>query len=91
MKGLSKGLLSVAVLGIIASSAYAAFPLKVDIDVSTKRHKKSIGAGDAGEAKVEQVQVRVKVRKAGGAPYTDKLTAELYVIGQQIHTGYFGI
>ena len=37
------------------------------------------------------MQVRVKIRKSGGQPYTDTLTAELYVIGRQIHTGYFGI
>ncbi|MEN8254503.1 MAG: hypothetical protein ABFR33_03435 [Verrucomicrobiota bacterium] len=92
MKGLMKGFLSAAILAsVMATSVYATFPLRVDIDVSTKRHKKSIGAGDAGEAKVEQVQCRVKIRKAGGSPYADQLTAELYVIGQQIHTGYFGI
>jgi hypothetical protein len=33
----------------------------------------------------------VKIRKSGGQPYTDTLTAELYVIGRQIHTDYYGI
>lgn len=84
--------LGVIVLGcVVASSAQTVFPLRVDMDVSTKRHRRNIGAGRDGEAKVEQVQVRVKIRKAPGQPYTDSLTAELYVIGQQIHTGYFGI
>jgi len=92
MKGLTKGFLSVAVLGsIVATSAHAAFPLRVDIDVSAKRSTRQVGAGDSGEAKVEQVQCRVKIRKSGGQPYTDPLTAELYVIGRQIHTGYYGI
>lgn len=92
MKGLTRGFLSVAVLGsIMATNAHAAFPLRVDIDVSAKRSTRQVGAGDRGQAKVEQVQCRVKVRKSGGQPYTDQLTAELYVIGRQIHTGYFGI
>ena len=92
MNGMTKGLLSVAVVGcVLAASAQSKFPLKVDIDVSTKRNTKNIGAGSDGEAKVEQVQCRVKIRKAGGQAYEDQLTAELYVIGKQIHTGYFGI
>lgn len=92
MKKEIRGLLSVMVMGcVVAASAQTVFPLRVDMDVSTKRHRKNIGAGNSGEAKVEQVQVRVKVRKSPGQPYTDPLTAELYVIGRQIHTGYFGI
>ena len=92
MKGLTKGLLGAAVMGcVVAANAQATFPLRVDIDVSAKRSNKQIGAGTSGEAKVENVQCRVKVRKSGGQPYTDPLTAELYVIGKQIHTGYFGI
>ena len=92
MKGLTRGFLSVAVLGsIVATSAQAVFPLRVDIDVSAKRNTRQVGAGNTGEAKVENIQCRVKIRKAGGQPYTDQLTAELYVIGQQIQTGYYGI
>lgn len=92
MKGLTNGLLSMAVMGtVVAASAQATFPLRVDIDVSTKRSTRQIGAGTSGEAKVENVQCRVKVRKSGGQPYAEQLTAELYVIGRQIHTGYYGI
>ena len=92
MKGLTKSLLSVAVMGsVVAASAQGTFPLRVDIDVSARTTKKQIGAGSSGEAKMEQVQCRVKVRKSGGQPYTDQLTAELYVIGRQIQTGYYGI
>jgi hypothetical protein len=92
MKGMIKGLLSVAVMGcVVAAEAQTKFPLRVDIDVSAKRSRRNIGAGSDGEAKVEQVQVRVKVRKSSGQPYEDQLTAELYVIGKQIHTGYYGI
>ena len=90
MNGMTKGLLSVAVMGSVLA-AEAKFPLRVDIDVSTKRSTKQIGAGDEGSAKVENVQVLVKIRKDGGQAYTEKLTAELYVIGKQIHTGYYGI
>ena len=91
MKVLTKSLLSFAVVGCVAMVSAAEFPLKVDIDVSTKRSTKQIGAGSSGEAKVENVQCRVKIRKAGGQPYESQLTAELYVIGRQIQTGYYGI
>lgn len=91
MKVLTKSLLSFAVVGCVAAASAAEFPLKVDIDVSTKRSTRQIGAGTSGEAKVENVQCRVKIRKAGGQPYEGQLTAELYVIGRQIHTGYYGI
>ena len=79
---------------IVASAGLvhaAEFPLRVDIDVSTKRDSRMLGAGNQGEAKVDHVQVLVKIRKDGGQPYTDPLTAELYVIGKQIQTGYLGI
>ena len=91
MTGLTKGLLSAAIMGCVAMESSAQFPLKVDIDVSAKRSTKQIGAGNSGEAKVENVQCRVKIRKAGGQPYEGQLTAELYVIGRQIQTGYYGI
>lgn len=92
MRGVIKGLLSVAVVGcVVASSARADFPLRVDIDVNAKRTRKSIGAGIDGEAKVERIQCKVKIRKAGGQPYKGQLTAELYVIGEQIQTDYYGI
>jgi len=67
------------------------FPLKVDIDVATKRRNKTIGESENGSAKVKWVSCRVKIRKANGEPYTDKLTVELYIIGRQIHTDYYGI
>jgi hypothetical protein len=92
MNGLIKGLLSVAIVGcVLSANAQTKFPLKVDIDVSTKRSKINIGAGNQGEAKVEQVQVIVKIHKSSGQPWTEPISAELYVIGKQIHTGYFGI
>jgi len=92
MRNTVKGLLSMAIIGcVLATSVRADFPLRVDIDVRTKRTKKSIGAGSSGEAKVEQIALTVKIRKAGGQPYTKPLTAELYVIGRQIQTGYYGI
>lgn len=92
MNGMIKGLLGIAVMGsVLAAEAQTKFPLKVDIDVSTKRSKRTIGAGDDGEAKVEQVQVIVKIRKSSGQPWPDPVTAELYVIGKQIQTGYYGI
>ncbi len=92
MKTMLKGMICVAVLGsVMASSAQTKFPLRVDVDVSTKRQRKNIGAGYDGEAKVEQVQVRVKIRKSSGQPWTDPITAELYVIGKEIHTGNFVI
>ena len=92
MRNRVKSLLSMAIIGcVLATSVRADFPLRVDIDVRTKRDKKSIGAGSSGEAKVEQIALTIKIRKAGGQPYTKPLTAELYVIGRQIQTGYYGI
>ncbi len=92
MKGVIKGITIAAVLAsAIVASAQTKFPLRVDIDVSTKRSRKSIGAGADGEAKVEQVQVKVKIRKSSGQPWEEPITAELYVIGKQVHTGYYGI
>lgn len=90
MKSWIKGIVCVTLLGSVVT-AEAAFPLRVDIDVTAKRKKKQIGAGYDGEVKQETVQVRVKVRKAGGDVPEGKLSAELYVIGKQTHTGNYGI
>jgi hypothetical protein len=76
---------------VFAAEANTKFPLRVDVDVSTKRSRKNIGAGKEGEAKVEQVQVIVKVRKSSGQPWEEPIGAELYVIGKQVHTGNLGI
>ena len=92
MKLKIKSLLSITILScLVTAHAQTVFPLRVDIDVSTKRVNKNIGAGSNGEAKVSQLRLRVKIRKSPGQPYEAPLTAELYVIGQQIHTGYYGI
>lgn len=90
MKSWINGMICVTVLGSVLA-AEAAFPLRVDIDVSTKRDRKMVGAGDSGEVKVETVTVKVKVRRSGGDIPEGKLFAELYVIGKQIHTGNYGI
>jgi hypothetical protein len=80
-------------VAVLASSVLAAgaFPLKVDIDVSTKRTNRQIGAGASGEAKIQNVNLKVKIRRSGGDIPEGKLSAELYVIGKQIHTGNYGI
>jgi len=86
------GLISSMVLAsTLVASAQTKFPLRVDIDVSTKKHRESIGAGMDGEVKVEKISVRVKLRKSSGQPWTEPVTAELYVIGRQIQTGYYGV
>ena len=89
MKTWVKGLICATVIGSVLTAE--AFPLRVDIDVSTKRDRKMVGAGDSGEVKMETVTVKVKVRKSGGDIPEGKLFAELYVIGKQLHTGYYGI
>lgn len=92
MKKVLTGLLGAAVIGsVLTAQAQNKFPLRVDIDVSAKQSRKNIGAGADGEAKVGQVQVRVKIRKSSGEPWEKPVTAELYVIGRQIHTGYYGV
>ncbi len=90
MKGMFKVVLGVVALGAVVA-AEARFPLQMDIDVSARRNTKNIGAGSEGQARVENVSLRVRVRRASGSPDAQPLTAELYVIGRQIHTGYFGI
>jgi hypothetical protein len=89
MKNWIKGLICLAVVGCVVAAD--AFPLRVDIDVSTKRDRRMVGAGDSGEVKMETVTVKVKVRRSGGDIPEGKLFAELYVIGKQLHTGYYGI
>jgi len=89
MKKYMQAFVCLTVMGCVAS--VSAFPLKVDIDVSTKRERKQIGSGDTGEARLENVKLKVKVRKSGGDIPEGKLFAELYVIGKQIHTGNYGI
>lgn len=92
MKILFKSLLGAALIGsAVAAEAQAEFPLRMDIDVSARRNMHNIGSGSEGSAKVERVSLRIKVRRASGSPYTEPLKAEVYVIGRQIHTGYFGI
>ena len=76
---------------VLAASAQSEFPLRFDIDVSTKTDTRTIGSGDSGQAKVDMLQCRVKIRKSGGPENSGPLTAELYIIGQQIQTGYYGI
>lgn len=92
MKNLIKGMLcAVVVSSAMVSRANTKFPLRVSIDVSAKTQRQSIGAGLDGEAKVEHVQVKVKVRKTSSQPWDDPVTVELYVIGKQIHTGYYAV
>jgi hypothetical protein len=92
MKSAIKSLLGIAVIGsVVATSAQTTFPLRVSMDVNAIRSRREIGAGADGSAVVENVQVNVSIRQKGGALYTDPLHAELYVIGRQIHTGYYGI
>ena len=85
-----KALMCIAVLGF-TTVTWAAFPLKVDIDVSAKRSSKQVGAGDEGEVKRETVNLRVRIRKRSGDIPEGKLHAELYVIGKQIQSGNYGI
>ncbi|MDF7824465.1 hypothetical protein P4B35_10615 [Pontiellaceae bacterium B12227] len=90
MKSLMTSVLAISIVGsTLMASAQTKFPLRVDVDVSTKRSRRTIGAGRDGEAKVENVQVIVKIRKASGQPWDDPVTAELYVIGKEIHTGHY--
>ena len=85
-----KTVLGIAIVGF-AVSASAQFPLRLSIDVSAKTSKRSIGAGATGEARMQDVQVNVNVSQRGGQLYTDPLQMELYIIGKQTHTGYYGI
>ena len=92
MKVLFKSLLGAALIGsTIAAEAQTQFPLRMDIDVSARRNSQNIGAGRDGQARVERVSLRVRIRRASGSPHSDPLKAEVFVIGRQTHTGYYGI
>lgn len=90
--GMRKGLVCLAVLGsVLAVSAESKFPLRIKADVSTKRENVEVASGIDGNARMENVQVNVELWKSGGQPYEGQLTAELYVIGSQVHTKKYGI
>lgn len=92
MRSMLRGLVCFGIFAALFNAEAATkFPLRVDIDVSAKTTKENLGAGMDGEAKLEKVQVRVKVRKASGQPWEEPVTAELYVIGKQVQTGNYGI
>ena len=92
MRSLMKLSLGIAVLGSVLSvSAQSTFPLRLNIDVRARTSRQQIGAGAAGEARVQQVQVTVNISQRGGQLYTEPLQMELYVIGRQTHTGNYGI
>lgn len=92
MNGLIKGLLGVALIGsTVMAQAQTTFPLRMDIDVSARRNTRNIGAGRDGQARVENVSLRVRIRRSSGSPHSEPLKTEVYVIGRQTHTGYFGI
>lgn len=92
MKGLFKSFLGIALIGsAIAAEANTQFPLRMDIDVSARRSTRNIGSGSEGSARVQNVSLRVRIRRASGSPNSQPLTAEVYVIGRQVHTGYYGI
>lgn len=92
MNILLRSLLGAVLMGSAAAAKdQADFPLRMDIDVSARRNTQNIGAGREGEAKVERVSLRIRVRQASSSPHSDPLQAEIYVIGRQIQTGYFGI
>jgi hypothetical protein len=92
MKRLLTGILAVTVVGSsLMAHAQNKFPLRVDIDVSTKSSQKNIGSGSDGSAQLTYIQVIVKVRKSSSEPWTQPVGMELYVIGKQIQTGYYGI
>ncbi|MDF7808442.1 hypothetical protein P4E94_13390 [Pontiellaceae bacterium B12219] len=92
MKNLVTSILAVTIIGSsMMAHAQNKFPLRVDIDVSTKSSKRNIGSGSDGSANLSNVQVIVKVRKSSSEPWTKPVGMELYVIGKQIQTGYYGI
>jgi hypothetical protein len=92
MKSLVTSILAVTIIGSsMMAHAQNKFPLRVDIDVSTKSSNRNIGSGSDGSAQLSNVQVIVKVRKSSSEPWTKPVGMELYVIGKQLQTGYYGI
>ena len=74
MKGIISGFIGLAVLGsVVSAKAESQFPLRLDIDVSSRKESKNIGSGKDGSAKVQSVSLRVRIRRASGSaePHRD--------------------
>ena len=74
---------------LVCADALAQSPIRMDIDVSTRRSRQNVGAGDSGQARTETVSLRVRIRQSGGTQSDVPLTAEVYTIGRKIHTGVY--
>ena len=92
MKTKLKYLIGILLIGLSwMTSAQPEFPLHLDIDVSPDTDTRMIAAGRDGEAELNMITFHIKIRQSFGRLYTKPLTAELYIIGEQIQTGYYGV
>lgn len=76
---------------VLTVAAKIPFPLRLDIDVSTRKESMNMEIGTNGTVNVESVCLRVRIRRASGSPHTEPLKAELYVIGRQMPAGRYGV
>ena len=87
-----KYMIGILLMGCVwTASAKSEFPLHLDIDVSPDTDTRMIAAGREGEAQLNMITFHIKIRQSFGELYNEPLTAELYIIGQQIQTGYYGV
>jgi len=60
------------------------FPLHLEIKANAVVKDRELGAGDDGAAVLQDIVVKVKIRKTSSSPYTEPLNAELYVVGRRV-------
>lgn len=87
-----KYLTSMLLAGCVwTATAKPQFPLHLDIDVAADTDDRNIAEGSSGTAQLNILTCRVRISQTFGAEYDKPLTMELYIIGQQIQTGFYGV
>ena len=76
---------------LASGSALAQFPLRVDINASTKTDRKRTSDGMKGQITRNYVTVAVTVKKSSSQPWEKPVSVELYVIGKPVDTEGFTI
>jgi hypothetical protein len=69
---------------LLAFSAFAQFPLRVNINASTKTDRKHSSDGMKGQITRNYVTVAVTVKKSSPQPWEKPVMVELYVIGKPV-------
>lgn len=76
---------------LASCTAFAQFPLRVDINASTKIDRSHTSDGMKGQISRSNVSIAVTVKKASTQPWEKPVTVELYVIGTPIDMAGFTV